>query len=321
MMPPALPAQIRNFDQFRNAVSQNFCPMSCETREAAPFSGQINLARLNSLSLARIGSAPIDVHRTRAHISQIADAYYLVKFQLEGKALVRQRQREAYLEPGDFVVCTTTEPYDLHFPGPYRQAVLSMPRKVLGDLIRSPDTYLGQRMAGDVPANGLLSQFVGSLSECMNNINPALAQRLEANVLDLLVTALEFNGCKESGTSVAERGSQHLYRIRNFINLHLADPDLCPATIAKEEGISVRYLHMLFSEQGTTVSRHIQQQRLDACKRSLERQDMNHLGVADIAYRWGFNDGSHFSRLFKSSYDVAPREYRLLSQRRTVITE
>jgi AraC-like DNA-binding protein len=314
VLPVSAQPPAARFDYFRSAVSATFCPMSCETAHAGrrDFEGDLALNRLNELSLVVIGSSPLDVYRRRSDISRVADAWYLVKFQLEGEGLVRQREREAHLQPGDFVLCSTSEPYSLHFPATYREAVLAIPQHRLRDLVRSPDAYLGRRMPAADPVNGLLSQFVFSLSERLDSFDPALAKRLEANVLDLLVTALEFG--RERHPGVPEIATQHLYRARNFIRLHLEDPQLSPERIAQAEGISKRYLHMLFKQAGASVSSYIRLQRLEACRKSLARPEFNGMSVSEIAFGWGFNDSSHFNRLFKAQFGMTPKCYRVQAQ-------
>jgi len=314
VVPIASEAPQHRFDCFSSAVNQTFCPMSFETGKSTrhAFEAELSICRMSELSLSVIGSSPLDVYRRKRDIAQASDAWYLVKFQLEGEALIRQRDREAHLRPGDFVLCSTAEPYSLHFPTSYKEAVLAVPQARLRGLVRSPDAFLGCRMAAEEPVNGLLSQFVASLSQRLDNLDAAVAQRLEANVLDLLVTALQFGGERRSTTQ--EASSAHLFSARNFIRLHLADPELNPDRIARAEGISTRYLHMLFKQVGESVSRHIQLQRLEACRQYLERPDLNSLSVSDIAFRWGFNDSSHFNRLFKAEYGITPRSYRQQSQ-------
>jgi len=36
--------------------------------------------------------------------------------------------------------------------------------------------------------------------------------------------------------------------------------------------------------------------------------------VSEVAYRWGFNDLSHFNRAFRSRYGLPPRQWRTLRQ-------
>ena len=308
------PAALR-FDYFSEVVSSTFCPMHIERQrgDAGTFEAGLALTRLDELALTVIGSTPIDVHRRRSDLSRVSDAWYLVKFQLEGEALICQREREAHLRPGDFVICSTAEPYSLHFPTSYREAVLAIPEHRLRERVRSPEAWLGRRMASEEPVNGLLSQFVISLSDRLDRLDPAVTQRLEANVLDLLVTALQFG--PERKPEAEDLAEEHLRRVRNFIHLHLADAQLCPDRIAQAEGISTRYLHMLFRRQGESVSRYVQLQRLDACRRSLERSDLAGMSVTDIAFGWGFNDSSHFNRLFKAEYGVTPKAWRLGARR------
>src|SRR5262249_21125994 len=124
----------------------------------------------------------------------------------------------------------------------------------------SPEDWLGRRMDSQEPVNGLLSQFVRSLSERLEQLDPALTQRLEANVLDLLVTALQHDA--RQAVESENLAAEHLRRVRNYIHLNLADDTLSPDRIARAEGISTRYLHMLFRREGESVSRYVQQQRL-----------------------------------------------------------
>ena len=83
-----------------------------------------------------------------------------------------------------------------------------------------------------------------------------------------------------------------------------AIPDLCIDQISAELGCSKRYLHMLFSERGTTVSDYIWQARLQNCRQELEA----HAGktITDVAFSWGFSSSSHFSRVFRKYFGVVP---------------
>lgn len=314
LLPLDAPTAPARFDRFRSAVSETFCPMAIEPRSApgAPFEAGIGIARLDRVALTVIGSSPVDVYRRRSDIARVSEAWYLVKFQIEGEALFCQREREAHLRPGDFVICSTSEPYSLHLPGPYREAVLAIPQQRLRERVGVPEEWLGRRMVGAEPVNGLLSQFVLSLTERLDRLDPAITQRLEANVLDLLVTALQFG--PERRSEGEDLATEHLRRVRSYIHLHLADSGLCPDRIAQAEGISTRYLHMLFRREGESVSRYVQLQRLEACRRSLERAEFDTMSITDIAFAWGFNDSSHFNRLFKAQFGSTPRAWRLAAR-------
>jgi AraC-like DNA-binding protein len=74
--------------------------------------------------------------------------------------------------------------------------------------------------------------------------------------------------------------------------------------------LSLRRLYRLFEEQGETVSRYIQRQRLVKVAEDLSRPEMNHESITRIAFKWGFSDAAHFSRAFKRHFERAPRSYR-----------
>ncbi|MBR1139034.1 MAG: helix-turn-helix domain-containing protein [Bradyrhizobium sp.] len=50
----------------------------------------------------------------------------------------------------------------------------------------------------------------------------------------------------------------------------------------------------------------VRQRRLDRCRSDLEAARRTE-SITSIALRWGFNDPSHFSRLFGRRYGIAPR--------------
>jgi AraC-like DNA-binding protein len=68
---------------------------------------------------------------------------------------------------------------------------------------------------------------------------------------------------------------------------------------------------MLFQSETMSLSKYIQYQRLEACRRALRHPDYRQRSTTDIALQWGFSDVSHFHRCFKASYGVTPRQYKL----------
>ncbi len=310
---PSNTTTVVGFDQFNDTVSSVFCSMDCRLRDrqlAKSYVGELGSTQLNRVNLARVGGLPIDAYRRKQNISKLHEAVYLVKFQLIGQGLIKQRGREAHLQPGDFVVCSTAEPYELQFMENYRQAVLAVPQALLKEMFHSPDDYLGVRMGKELPTNSLLSQFVISMVEHIDVLESSIVQRLEANVLDLLITALH----SVAGTPAKEVESTavaHLRRIKRFITMHLQDPRLSVEFIAESEGISKRYLHLLFKQADMSVSRYIQLQRLEACCRAFANPAMKNVATGDIAMEWGFGDISHFHRCFKAQYQITPKQYRI----------
>ncbi|MES9524481.1 helix-turn-helix domain-containing protein [Streptomyces capoamus] len=79
---------------------------------------------------------------------------------------------------------------------------------------------------------------------------------------------------------------------------------------------SGRTSHKLFELEDITVSRWIQQRRLERCRDDLARRQVAHLTIAAVAHRRGFTSASHFSRVFRAAYGVSPAEGRGSARRR-----
>jgi AraC-like DNA-binding protein len=301
------------FEFFHSQVSEIFCPMSCERSVncQGDFSAGILSQQLGNLGFSAVKSSPLDVYRRHTDISAATDSMYLVKVQVEGQGLVQQKGREAHLTPGDFTLCLSSEPYELHFEESYAQVVLSVPQSLLDECVHQPSQHLGVRMDSCVGANGLFSQFVTSIAGRLDTMDGVLAQRLEANVIDLLATTLGYaQEAQKRNLLNAGVKSEYIQRIKHFIRRNLDDERLGPEWIASAHQISTRYLHMLFEGESVSISRYIQQLRLESCRAALEDPSFARYSVSDIAYRFGFKDASHFSRSFKSEFGETPARYR-----------
>jgi AraC-like DNA-binding protein len=100
-------------------------------------------------------------------------------------------------------------------------------------------------------------------------------------------------------------------RIRGVIKDGLADPDFGPAKVASETGISLRYVHKLFTERGTTCGEFIYSHRLDHAAHLLHRRALADTDqpLSEIAYACGFRDYAHFARRFQKRFGYSPGAY------------
>ena len=120
------------------------------------------------------------------------------------------------------------------------------------------------------------------------------------SLIDLLLLPL-----READAMFDRGGPEAMYiRAQAFIRENLRDPDLSIDRISAALGCTKRYLHMLFSDRGTTVSDYIWHARLQNCRHELE----THAGktVTDVAFSWGFSSSSHFSRVFRKYFGIVP---------------
>jgi AraC-like DNA-binding protein len=303
---------------WHDAVWRTFVPLDVATPRdasaAAPFSGAVRTDRLGYLRISTVDADAERVFRTPRLISQDSDEYLLVGLQGRGPAVVSQDGRDAPLRPGDFALYDTTRPYTLSFPDRFQMKVFQVPRQALG--LREADLrrITGITIRGDEGPAAMVAPFLAALATEAGSCRPQLGERLAHNAVDLLTTLVAERLDRDiAGTDAAHQAL--LLRIRAFIVRHLADPALSPDAIAAAHHISVRYLHRLFQSEGSTVSRWIQQRRLEECRRELSRPGHLPPAVAAVAHRWGFTSPAHFSRVFRAAYGMSPRECQATSDR------
>lgn len=295
------------FDCFQSIVDGVFCRMTLDIDRAvrAAFEARLESTDLGRVQLARVSTSPIWVRRRPQDIARLDDPPYLIKFQRSGESLWTQRGRDVHVRPGDFVVCSTAEPYALRFLGPYDMSVLVVPQLVMRRVAPDPDQFLGVRMAGEEADCGLLSSFVFHVAARMNRLAAPVMRRAEANILDLLGAVLS----ARARPGPMSRAGQ-LARIKAYIAEHLHERRLGPATIAAALHLSTRYVHAVFEGEGTTVGGYIRRCRLTACRESLESAGPSQ-SLTDLALRWGFYDLSHMTRCFNREYGAPPRRFLL----------
>ena len=136
---------------------------------------------------------------------------------------------------------------------------------------------------------------------------PQLCQLAATHVYDLMALAI---GATDEGREIANRRGVRVARLEAIKADLTQDPALHLDQLAARQGISPRYVQMLFEEQGSTFSDFAIERRLDAARRMLTSPRHATWSIAAIALEAGFGDLSHFNRRFKRRYLVTPRDMR-----------
>jgi AraC-like DNA-binding protein len=295
---------------FWNDIACNsFTPVVSDPADVRSFAGALTRGRIGELTLAEVFSEAQWVRHSRMHVAQTRAAMFFLHLQLDGRSLNRQDGREAALAAGDFTLCDSTRPYEMHFTGSNHMFVLGIPDMTLRRHLASPECLVAIPMSGATGLSGLLSGFLRNLwREYQTGLDPTAAGRVAGTILDLVSSA--YSVSPQARADRSSLAAAHLVRILNYIEAHLTDPDLTPTQIADACRMTTRYLHHLFSEENETVSRYILRRRLEACARALSCPAQRGRTVTSIAFDYGFNSPTHFGRVFRSRFGMTPREYR-----------
>ena len=304
----------QRFEYWKHVLSDTFVPLEVSSPSGdADFLGRIRACDLGSLRLIEVHAEPHTARRT-ARLTKVAPAgCYKIALQLRGSSVLIQDGREATLTPGDYTFYDTDRPYTLAFSDPHRMLVLVFPRDMLGLPQHQLAALTATRFPG--PAGGmasLIGPFLGQVADLLDEVEDrgvGVGLRLAGNVVDLLGTVL----AERLDRVPAEPDTAHralMLQITAFIEEHLGEADLAPTQIAAVHHISLRQLHKLFHASGTTVAGWIRQRRLEHCGHDLRDPRCATRPVAAVGARWGYPDPAHFSRLFKATYGMGPRDYR-----------
>jgi AraC-like DNA-binding protein len=108
-------------------------------------------------------------------------------------------------------------------------------------------------------------------------------------------------------TSRSVRNS-NLARVKAVIRRRLTDPDLTLNDVARDCGLSLRYVHDLFQGDGRTASRYVTEVRLRQARHMLETGSSGATTVTNVSLACGFVNSSHFSTVFRRAFGVSPRD-------------
>ncbi len=301
-------------DYWREVVCATFFALDVERAGLARtgFRGEITAQSLDQLRIATVSSEPHAVIRSAEKIRQSYDDDFVVNLAVRGRVMMTQQRFDAVLQPGDFAVYDSALPCRIACPDPFRQIVLKIPRDMYTAHGPMPGGGTAAVVRGDHGVGALFAPLVHSLSRQADSLPAEVGQRLAANVVELLATALceVTAGRAPQATPRDAPRAAHLLRAQRYIAGHLADQELSPTGVAQALRVSVRYLYLLFQAEGTSPARWILERRLEQGRRLLADSRQADWTITDIAFNVGFKDASHFTRAFKNTHGCCPREYR-----------
>jgi AraC-like DNA-binding protein len=292
------------FSYWRDAVCQAVFNISIE---APPehFSARITSRSSGALRFAISESSGYEIVRTRRDIESAPSEHFSVFTQMHGLSVIDQGGASLAYHPEDICISDGRQPFRAHLPGEGRRAFAVIPR----DMIVRRAPWLGRnpliKLDATSPFVELARRHLLALTAPGADLSASATSLLTENFCNLLALA--------SASDVPAKRLQPELQIEAllaFCRQHLHDAELTPQRAADHLGISVRTLHLRFRQIGQTFGQWMLGQRLDACGAALRDEHQAAVNISDIAYRWGFNDLSHFNRAFRARFDRTPREWR-----------
>jgi AraC-like DNA-binding protein len=227
-----------------------------------------------------------------------------------GRRLVSQLGREMTVEPGGGVLSSNADPSTIVVPEASRFACIAMPRKPIMSLVPGLEDLLVRPLRGDAGVLQLLDNYLTVL-ECGQAMNtPDLRRAVMAHIHDLVAVAL--GATRELLEIASRRGirAARLHAIKGDIAKNLADREVSAGALAARHRVTPRYIHKLFENEGTTLSKFVLGQRLSRVHRMLTDARCAGQTIGALAFAVGFGDLSNFNHAFRRHYGATPSEVR-----------
>jgi AraC family transcriptional activator of tynA and feaB len=292
------------FSFWREVVCQTVLNVATEAPRDR-FRAHISGRSFAALRIAAFDSTSHEIVRSPQHTARFPEDNYLISLQRRGHSRITQDGDPFPLDPGEIAIVDGQKPFRIGFPAPVSRVIAVIPRKTLDT--RAPwlrDRPLRKIVSGS-PYSDLTRRHLLQLAIRHHSLQESEASLLTENLCNLLALA----GAHDIPVN-ALRPELQIEALLAFCRQNLSDPELSPRSVAARFGISVRTLHLRFERVGETFGRWLLDNRLEACGKTLRDPHQRATGISEIAYRWGFNDLSHFNKAFRARFDMTPREWR-----------
>lgn len=313
-MPALQPVNALSMHHMKYALDDLVSPGELCTQNAFP--GALSACRLMGGGVMLMAHLPAGttVRHEWEHVARLESDDVLASIVLEGNGTVEQNGVQLHFGCGDVF---------------YRKA-------------RMPSTVSNETACRFLLLRFSFSRFHGAHVHRLQHFNPTMARRdsalrqavwhyaqqvlpalpelaghctdtawhAEQAFISMLSAACAESQQPAAPAPLADRDEARWHTLVSTFDTLLCEPDLTVAQAAQAMGISPRLLHRLFERRGLRYGSYLLQRRLARAHGELGNPALGHLSVADIAFRAGFNNASHFSRSFRQHYGQAPSALR-----------
>lgn len=246
------------------------------------------------------------IDRTKRHVRQHAPSQVVLFTSRAGTGHIMQGDAVTSYRPGDVGLMETMRPYSLRQSARAEHLIV-----VVNDLQAEMSAEYLRTACERITASPLYS-LVCSHFLALCDTTAELDARSAAAVgraSTQLVEAALLTAADNPRRAESLHDTLFL-RMADYAERHLHDPELTPAQIAAAHFISLRQLYKVWDQAaGQSPHRWIMDRRIDRAGRLLAKPSSSVLPISWVARQCGFTNASHFSRRFRETHGMSPRDW------------
>jgi len=295
-------------DFWEDLVASQLFPVRLEAAGQVPFRGEIQTQLVSGLAVVMISGQGVLGSHGRAEIARMDKHLHLACVHLDGETRLVQSGKEVILRSGDVFLIDSRHHFALGLEQRWRHLLVAFPTHWLESRLAQPD-LTSVVVPRDQPLAHLWARHLADGFRLADALSPEAETLFAQHSVELLVQAL--NERRDTPATPPEAARAALFlRACRLISLEFGDPSLAPHRIASKLRVSTRTLERIFAEHNDAVMRHVYDERIRQAAKVLADAGAGHRSVTEIAFVCGFNDSSHFGRVFAERMHITPSKWR-----------
>jgi len=268
---------------------------------ADDFHAQLTSTALGTMIVSEMTAAPQSVGRTSQRVRRDGLDHVTLHF-TSSDFDVEQGDARFHVSAGTITVNTLSRPFHRSEAAEKGSVIVSLARDLVASILPEPEVFHGRQLRDGF--GNLLRDHMQALARNAHLIRPAETEGVARATAQLLAATLEPTRSR-IGDARAGLDAAATARCKRHVENNLSSPDLTPDSICRALGLSRSTLFRLFKSSGG-ISSYIRQRRLSAAKAVLIASKRPR--ISDVALRYGFSDVSAFSRAFRATYGMSPKD-------------
>jgi len=301
---PPIPTRLVPLEEWRRQVREALYEVNISTEEPLVRCDLCNV-RFGMVSVTSLAVDPQVVQCSASKSSSDLDRIDFIHVR-RGSMEFEHRGQRVHLSRGDSIAVERAAGF------------VSRNDRMAGTLVSLPMTWfrpdivdlgsvIGRRISGETGWGRVLGSTLNLLADDMTTATGVSQYLVAEQIRSAFLLA------SNSQTIPLRMTTRRIVEDARIVIRHTAqDPSTKVETIARRMGISVRLLQKAFAESGSSVAKEIVERRLIRSRALLEDNRFDLVSVADIGFRCGFYEASHFGRRFKARFGVSPGEVRAM---------